>query len=1177
MKMVRLALVLSLVFAVFAVSETSADSVLLEQFESRLHDCIDRLPDLNAYEYALLYQRSNTVAEYISLLSETPLDRVLYADTLKLLDELDHQLTVRETEGWAHAKPENEGFILPPGCEDWQSNRPIYIQQPDNIDTDINSCTQEKGDTGSGWTGDRAIDTATGIKRRPALATLSDGTLISAISRETIGTNMNIALFESTDFGATWTFLTEYYVYADDCSYPSIAADVHTDTVYVVFQRDSQNNMGQIQGFSYSSGSVNGFTIDMDSGHDTKPRICCEYHHGSDNRLYVSYEHLTATNNGEVHVARSLDHGLTWFEWHNRGYGGNLDYHTKTDICVSNGDFVYLTYVKGPTSSGDKDLYVEYGNRSDSSSHFSNQVLVYDASENGDRGADHPAIIGSHADASRLIVVWERERPDDSHSAIYCAYTIIGGAVWEIAPISSDNDRFRRYPAVSVDGMGSSGTGISGDYYCAWYDMDDSSCRFKRASLMSPDSWSPWDDNTINNSNHYVPDFYRFGTITTQIRDDGNWYPCVGFTGANGNSALYTTKRAHPYQIEGNEPAYIVMVDGESYNMGSGSFNNWIQGSSHTVRAPDNPPHYWFNYWTDGGAQTHDIIATGGTTTETITAYFHNPTATPTNTPTPSPTPVCPYEQQCFIETHEDGDDWGEVSGPVWTQSSDEDCLVVNTSNPLDDGSDYIGRLNSGASVTVDIDTTGLTDIRLMLQMYNANFQATDYSYIYVSTDDGSTWIPVGLYSILFWSDIVLDLSNGYGPEVENNADVKIRVINTAVGSGKRVFIDNIVVLGCGSPTATPTQTPEPSMTPTATPTAYGHIIGERGVISGMTHEWYTVNLSNTYTDPVIILGEVTDNGNTIVATRVRNVTSSSFQCRLAEPVPCHNDIHSQEYVRYIVIESGQHELANGTVIEAGTLEIYDYIPASETIHFNTQFTDPPVVLAHVQTTNQDGFVTTRFADLPTSTSVDIAMDTPGEWLNCECDAHDAMEIMGWIAWPEDSGWNNGQIYEVTLSDSAVTSDESQVPFVNDYNQPVFVSSLQSRNDTDLCTLRNGGLTNLFIFMQISEDTCYDSETDHLEEETVGFIAMDFSGSIYGLTLQPTPSPTPDCINDGDVNGSGTLTAEDAQITFNIVLGFVVPTYEQSCAADCNGDTTITAADAQTIFLSVLGLDSCVE
>ncbi len=68
-----------------------------------------------------------------------------------------------------------------------------------------------------------------------------------------------------------------------------------------------------------------------------------------------------------------------------------------------------------------------------------------------------------------------------------------------------------------------------------------------------------------------------------------------------------------------------------------------------------------------------------------------------------------------------------------------------------------------------------------------------------------------------------------------------------------------------------------------------------------------------------------------------------------------------------------------------------------------------------------------------------------------------------------------------------------------------------------------------------------------------------------------------DCINHGDVNLSGDLTAEDAQLAFQIALGLLDPTPQEFCAADCNADLAVTAGDAQAIFGAVLGMGSCAE
>ena len=75
---------------------------------------------------------------------------------------------------------------------------------------------------------------------------------------------------------------------------------------------------------------------------------------------------------------------------------------------------------------------------------------------------------------------------------------------------------------------------------------------------------------------------------------------------------------------------------------------------------------------------------------------------------------------------------------------------------------------------------------------------------------------------------------------------------------------------------------------------------------------------------------------------------------------------------------------------------------------------------------------------------------------------------------------------------------------------------------------------------------------------------------------EPTATPVP-CINNGDVNLSGEITAGDAQLAFQIALGTYTPTNPERCAADCNADDEVTAGDAQSIFLAALGMGSCAD
>jgi len=81
------------------------------------------------------------------------------------------------------------------------------------------------------------------------------------------------------------------------------------------------------------------------------------------------------------------------------------------------------------------------------------------------------------------------------------------------------------------------------------------------------------------------------------------------------------------------------------------------------------------------------------------------------------------------------------------------------------------------------------------------------------------------------------------------------------------------------------------------------------------------------------------------------------------------------------------------------------------------------------------------------------------------------------------------------------------------------------------------------------------------------------------MTATPELSPTPECLNNGDVNQDHDVTAGDAQTAFYIALGIHQPTFSERCSADCNGDGDVTAGDSQIIFFRALGIPGyqCVD
>ena len=81
-------------------------------------------------------------------------------------------------------------------------------------------------------------------------------------------------------------------------------------------------------------------------------------------------------------------------------------------------------------------------------------------------------------------------------------------------------------------------------------------------------------------------------------------------------------------------------------------------------------------------------------------------------------------------------------------------------------------------------------------------------------------------------------------------------------------------------------------------------------------------------------------------------------------------------------------------------------------------------------------------------------------------------------------------------------------------------------------------------------------------------------------TPEMTPTATPFiCLNDGDVDNTGSITPQDALMAFQIYLSIIPdPTEEEICSADCNGSGAATPEDALCIFVHYLSGDcSCAD
>jgi hypothetical protein len=170
-----------------------------------------------------------------------------------------------------------------------------------------------------------------------------------------------------------------------------------------------------------------------------------------------------------------------------------------------------------------------------------------------------------------------------------------------------------------------------------------------------------------------------------------------------------------------------------------------------------------------------------------------------------------------------------------------------------------------------------------------------------------------------------------------------------------------------------------------------GLVVGEADTISNdqnVDSQWHTVSLQRVYSDPVVLMNMTTYNGNQPSHIRLRNITSSSFEYQIEE-WDYLDQIHITEDIGFVVLESGIHNLPDGTQIEAGVIQS-DHLWVN--VLLSSPFSAVPVILSQSQTTNGGQAVITRQRNI---TSTDFEVRLQEEEGN---DGWHFMETIGYVA-----------------------------------------------------------------------------------------------------------------------------------------------------------------------------------
>ena len=258
--------------------------------------------------------------------------------------------------------------------------------------------------------------------------------------------------------------------------------------------------------------------------------------------------------------------------------------------------------------------------------------------------------------------------------------------------------------------------------------------------------------------------------------------------------------------------------------------------------------------------------------------------------------------------------------------------------------------------------------------------------------------------------------------------------------------------------------------------------VTEQGSIS-LSTKWKTISLLNNFTNPIVIMSDPTQNNNDSVVVRIRNISPSSFECRLQETSNLDGN-HPNETISYIVGEEGTWNIENN-MVEFGKISTNKMIlRGSVKVTYSTPYSSIPSIFTQVQTFNDSSFVGTRTKSL-TNSSFLVGLEEEERYNR----GSHGTETIGWMSIQQGILDSNGTKIETKIVGN-VTHQNKTIQYSSAFSsEPLLLTKLVSHKGRDSANTRIVSNSPTQFIIKIREDISKDRETRHIKEN-ISYIAI---------------------------------------------------------------------------------------